>query len=57
MPGKMPRHYAIDFLAAKGRDAEKQALAGCPVEWQELVKTHIKLIRGKSAVNNRKRSV
>lgn len=43
---KMPRHYAADYFAA-GRDKDKQreALAGCPEKWQELVKTHIKIRR------------
>ena len=37
-----PREYAIAYLKAKSKEAQKQALAGCPVEWQELVKAHIK---------------
>lgn len=42
----MPRHYAADYIAA-GRDKDKQAQAvkGCPKQWQELVKTHIKIRR------------
>lgn len=37
-----PRHYADAYIAA-GRDREKQkeALAGCPVEWRDLVRAHI----------------
>lgn len=39
---KMPRHYAADFIAA-GNDKQKQkdALAGCPAEWRDLVRAHI----------------
>jgi hypothetical protein len=39
---KPPRHYAIAYINA-GNDKQKQklAVAGCPVEWRELVKTHI----------------
>jgi|GEM_PF-5657338 len=37
-----PRDYALAYLSAKSKDAQKAALAGCPVEWQELVKAHIK---------------
>ena len=39
---KSPRHYAIAYINA-GDDKQKQrlAVAGCPVEWRELVKTHI----------------
>ena len=44
-----PRHYAIAYLAAAGKDAQKQALAGCQVEWQDLVRTHIKLFKGQRA--------
>lgn len=40
---KQPRHYAADYLAAGAdKDKQKAALAGCPVEWRELVKLHIK---------------
>jgi hypothetical protein len=44
MTEKKPRHYAAAYIAA-GEDREKQrkALDGCPVEWRELVKLHIKL--------------
>jgi hypothetical protein len=43
---KRPRHYAADYMNAKGKDAQAQALKGCPVEWQELVKQHIKNTKG-----------
>jgi hypothetical protein len=41
-----PRHYAAAYIAA-GSDKVKQkaALKGCPVEWQELVRTHIRITR------------
>jgi len=42
-----PRHYAIAYLAAAGKDAQKQALAGCPVEWQSLVRKHIEIYKQK----------
>ena len=43
---KRPRHYAADYMNAKGKDAQTEALKGCPVEWQELVKQHIKNTKG-----------
>ena len=42
---KSPRQYAADFVQSQGREAQKAALAGCPEEWQELVKLHIKIYR------------
>lgn len=47
-----PREYAIAYLKAKSKEAQKQALAGCPVEWQELVKAHIKNMRIKASLKN-----
>jgi hypothetical protein len=45
---KRPRHYAIAYLAVKGDPAkERQAVAGCPVEWRGLVRKHIQLIQDK----------
>ena len=40
--GVRPRHYAAAYRSA-GNDREKQrlALAGCPVEWRDLVRAHI----------------
>jgi hypothetical protein len=56
---KRPRHYAADYMNAKGKDAQAQALKGCPVEWQELVKQHIKntreLTNGRANKNSIKR--
>jgi hypothetical protein len=44
----MPRHYAFAYLAAKGVETkEREALKGCPKEWRELVKTHIKIAKGR----------
>jgi len=45
---QMPRHYAFAYLAAKGDEAkERKALKGCPKEWRDLVRTHIKNARAK----------
>jgi hypothetical protein len=39
---KSPRHYAIAYIkAGNDKQKQKQAVAGCPVEWRELVKKHI----------------
>lgn len=43
---KRPRHYAADYMTAKGKDAQTEALKGCPVEWQELVRKHIQNTKG-----------
>jgi hypothetical protein len=43
-----PRHYAKAYLDAKGRDAQRAALKGCPVEWQDLVRLHINLRQQKA---------
>jgi hypothetical protein len=50
--GKLPRHYAAEFLKAKDKDSQKLALQGCPQEWQELVKTHIKIKRMRESHDN-----
>lgn len=43
---KRPREYMrAYFRAGDDREKQKQALAGCPKQWQELVKTHIKIRR------------
>ena len=56
---KRPRHYAADYMNAKGKDAQTEALKGCPVEWQGLVKQHIKntreLTNGRANKNSIKR--
>jgi hypothetical protein len=45
---KSARHYAWAYLAVKGDPVkEKQAVAGCPVEWRELVRKHVQLIEEK----------
>lgn len=44
---KMPRFYAIAYMAAQSKEAQKSALAGCPVEWQELVRAHITIAKTK----------
>lgn len=56
---KRPRHYAANYMTAKGKEAQAQALRGCPVEWQELVRQHIKntrdLTNGRVNKNDKKR--
>ena len=45
---RWPRQYAAAFIAA-GNDKEKQrqALAGCPVEFRDIVRIHIENYRCK----------
>ena len=44
----MPRHYAFAYLSAKGdKTKEREAVAGCPPKWRELVRKHIEIARGK----------
>jgi hypothetical protein len=51
MHNRMPRHYAFAYLEAKGdKDKEREAVAGCPKEWRELVRMHAKLIQEKDAM-------
>jgi hypothetical protein len=45
-----PRHYAKAYLKAQGRDAQRAALKGCPVEWQDLVRLHIAIRRQKRGI-------
>lgn len=42
---KSPRHYAFAYLAAKTPEEQRRAVRGCPVEWQELVKSHVRIMR------------
>ena len=50
-----PRHYAFAYIAAKGDKAkEREAVAGCPVEWRELVRMQAKLIQEKDAMREAK---
>lgn len=43
---KWPRHYAQGYiLAGADKEAQKEALAGCPVEWRDLVKRIIKITK------------
>lgn len=52
-----PRHYLAAYLKARGdRDKEREALAGCPEEWQDLVKTHIKIQKWKNNERDAKQS-
>ena len=41
-----PRVYAFKFIqAGEDRDKQRAALAGCPVEWRDLVRSHIKIFK------------
>lgn len=42
-----PRHYASAYLAAKTPEEQRQAVKGCPPEWRDLVRAHIRLIKEK----------
>lgn len=42
--GKSPRRYAADYIAAKSDEHKKRAVYGCPAEWRDLVRTHIRNI-------------
>jgi len=43
---KWPRQYAAAYIkAGTDKDAQKAAVAGCPPEFQDLVRTHIKIHR------------
>lgn len=52
---KAPRQYAYDFLQARTPDAQRAALAGCPVEWRALVTAHIRIWRERLAASNHHR--
>ena len=45
MSASRPRHYARAYLDAesKGRDAQRNALKGLPVQWRELTERHIRI--------------
>jgi len=48
---KQPRQYAAEFIAAgEDKAAQKAALSGCPDEWKELVRMHIKNHRSRMGV-------
>ena len=49
MSNKLPHHYAHDYLKATSKEAQRLALVGCPEDWQELVKTHIRIKRMRDA--------
>lgn len=54
----MPRHYAFAYLSAKGDKAkEREAVKGCPVEWQELVRKHIQNTRELTNGRHHKNSI
>ena len=46
--GRRPRFYADTFRMAKTEEEKIAAVAGCPVEWQALVRTHVKIAKAKS---------
>jgi hypothetical protein len=53
---KLPHHYAAAYLQARSKDAQAAALKGCPTEWQELVKTHIRIKRERGAYEDAKKN-
>ena len=50
--GKLPHQYAAAFLKASDKESQKLALQGCPQEWRDLVKTHIKIKRMRESHDN-----
>lgn len=50
---KWPRHYAFAYLAAKTPEEQRQAVKGCPVEWRDLVRSHIRTIKEKRGLANK----
>lgn len=42
---KWPRTYAADYLKATTPEQQKAAVAGCPKEYRELVKAHVRMAR------------
>lgn len=42
---KPPRRYAADYLKARTNEQRAEAVKGCPVEWRELVNTHVRIGR------------
>ncbi len=48
MTTKSPRHYAQAYLQANDREAQKAAVKGCPPQWQDLVRLHIKIAQQKA---------
>lgn len=52
-----PRHYLTAYLKADGdREKEREALQGCPEEWKDLVRTYIKIHKGRNNDKNAKRT-
>ncbi len=45
----LPHEYATAYLSAKphGKESQRKAVQGCPVEWRELVRKHAELIEEK----------
>lgn len=55
---KQPRHYASAYILAKGdKEAEREALKGCPKEWQELVRTHIRIEEARREYADRRKNI
>ena len=52
MTGKRPRHYASAYLAARTPEAQKRAVAGCPPEWHDLVRSHVRIMRESKIIDN-----
>ena len=52
---KPPRAYFAAYLKAEGdREKEREALQGCPEEWKDLVRTYIKIHKGRQNERNAK---
>ena len=50
--GHSPRFYADAFRKAKTEKEKIAAVAGCPVEWQGLVRTHVKIAKEKTTLSS-----
>jgi len=42
---KWPREYFRDYALADTREKQRIALSGCPKEFQEMIRTYIKISR------------
>ena len=41
--GASPRQIAHAYLKARTKEQRAEAVKGCPVEWRELVNTHVRI--------------
>lgn len=54
---KPPRKYFSDYVAAgDDRELQRQALNGLPEEWRDLLKTYIKIHKGRQNERDAKQS-